>query len=163
MKKDFLKELEYLGITARLKRLSDAMSYSIKSLYKHEGIDIEPSWHLILLYLKEHPSATMTEVAEAFNYSQAAITKMMKKMVNRGYLLQKLDPSDSRKKLLSLSQKAVRELPHFEKIWEAGQQAIRKMLIENEDFLAGLEKMELAHQEANFQERVYQELHEKNE
>ena len=34
MKKDFLKELEYLGITARLKRLSDAMSYSIKSLYK---------------------------------------------------------------------------------------------------------------------------------
>ena len=158
-----MKELEYLGISARLKRLSDAMSYSIKSLYKQEGLDIEPSWHLVLLYLKEHQSATMTEVADAFNYSQPAITKMMKKMVNRGYLLQKMDPSDSRKKLLSLSQKALQELPKFERIWEAGQNAIRKMLMENEAFLSGLEEMELAHQKVNFQERVYQELKEKNE
>ena len=125
MKKDFLKELEYLGITARLKRLSDAMSYSIKSLYKQEGFDIEPSWHLILLYLKEHEYSTMTEVAEAFNYSQAAITKMMKKMVSRGYLILKSDPSDSRKKLLALSRKAHQSFPAFERIWVSLPRFIR--------------------------------------
>ncbi|MDW3646378.1 MAG: MarR family transcriptional regulator [Bacteroidia bacterium] len=160
MEKDFLKELEYLGITARLKRLSDAMSYSIKNLYKEEGLDIEPSWHLILLYLKEHSSASMSEVAEAFNYSQPAITKMIRKIVQRGYLLLKSDPQDSRKKLIRLSEKAHAELPRFERVWEAGQNAIRKMLVENEDFLLALDQLEREHQKASFQERVYQELKE---
>lgn len=160
MEKDFLKELEYLGITARLKRLSDAMSYSIKNLYKEEGFDIEPSWHLILLYLKEHRSASMSEVAEAFNYSQPAITKMIRKIVQREYLLLKSDPQDSRKKLISLSEKAHAELPRFERVWEAGQNAIRKMLVENEGFLLALDQLEREHQKASFQERVYQELKE---
>jgi len=158
MEKDFLKELEFLGITARLKRLSDSMSYSIKSLYKKEGLDIEPSWHLVLLYLKERETATMKEIAEAFNYSQPAITKMMKKMVDRGFLLLETDAIDARKKRISLSPKAKEELPHFEKIWLAGQEAIRKMLLENEGFLLVLEQMEMANQQLSFEERVYQEL-----
>lgn len=158
MEKDFLKELEYLGITARLKRLSDSMSYSIKSLYKKEGLDIEPSWHLVMLYLKKHETATMKDIAEAFNYSQPAITKMMKKMVNRGFLLLESDATDARKKKISLSPKAQQELPQFEIIWQAGQNAIRNMLLENEGFLLALEQMEMANQQASFEERVYQEL-----
>lgn len=47
MEIDFLVGLEYLGVTARIKRLSDTFFYSIKELYKQLGITIEPSWHLV--------------------------------------------------------------------------------------------------------------------
>ncbi len=43
MEQDFLKELEFLGVTARIKRLSDSLFYSIKGLYASENIDLEPS------------------------------------------------------------------------------------------------------------------------
>lgn len=53
METDFLVGLEYLGVTARIKRLSDTFFYSIKELYKQLGITIEPSWHLVFLILKD--------------------------------------------------------------------------------------------------------------
>ena len=76
MNNDFLKELGYLGLIARLKRLSDSMLYSIRDLYKLEDIDIEPNWHLVFLILKKHKTRTMTEIAESFHLSQAAIVKI---------------------------------------------------------------------------------------
>ena len=50
MENDFLGELKYLGITARLKRLSDNISTNIKELYKEKDLDIKPSWHLIFYF-----------------------------------------------------------------------------------------------------------------
>jgi len=86
MKNDFLKELGYLGIIARLKRVSDSIFYSIREVYKLENMDIEPNWHLVFLILKKHKTRTMTEIAESFHLSQPAIVKIINKMRNKGYI-----------------------------------------------------------------------------
>ena len=65
MDKDFVKDLGFLGVTARLKRLSDSISYSIKEMYKKQNIAFEPSWHLYILFLREYPLSSMTEISES--------------------------------------------------------------------------------------------------
>lgn len=142
MENDFLKELEYLGITARLKRISDSLSYNIRDLYETEGVDIEPGWHLVFLILQKHGTLTMTELADAFELSQPAVTKMIGRMKSKGYINIRPGSTDSRKKQLVLSEKALNELPRFQKVWDAGQRSVKEMLHGNNEFLRALEKFE---------------------
>lgn len=98
MDTDYLRELEYLGVTARIKRLSESLFYSIKEYYKYVHIDIEPSWHLVLLILKERGAVSMLELAQALNLSKPAVTKMIKKMQQMNYVTITANTNDSRKK-----------------------------------------------------------------
>lgn len=158
MENDFLKELEYLGLIARLKRLSDSIFYSIRDLYKLKNIDIEPNWHLVFLILKKHKTRTMTEIAGSFQLSQPAIVKIINKMRKKGYIDILNDTSDNRKRQLQLSQKAINELPGFEKIWNAGQESIKEMLKGDEVFLDLVEKLEQHIESKSFKERVLDQL-----
>ncbi len=158
MKNDFLNELEFLGITARLKRLSDTLSYSIKDLYKTQCMDIEPSWHLVFLLLKKEKEVSLTEIAASLNFSQPAMTKMISRMKKKGYIETSISEKDSRKKLITLSDKAKRELPKFEKIWDAGQKSIQQILAENMEFFVNLEKFENQIQAKSFKDRALENL-----
>lgn len=158
MDDDFLRELEYLGVTARLKRLSDAFSTGIRELYKAAGVDIEPSWHLVLIKLKRQGQGTMSELAEAFHMSQPAVTKMIGRMVQKGYLTVSRCEKDGRTRVLRLSTKAERRLPQFEKIWRAGRASIREMLRSNRDFLQGLDKLEAEVRRRDFKDRAMKHL-----
>lgn len=154
----FLRELEYLGVTARLKRLSDAFSTSIRDLYKAKGLDIEPSWHLVFLMLKSGEQYMLTEIAEAFQMSQPAVTKMIASMMKKGYVTMARDDSDGRKKALRLSSKARRRLPGLETVWAAGRGAIGELLASNKSFLDSLEKLERELERKNFADRALERL-----
>ena len=163
MEYDFLKSLEYLGITARIKRLSDNLASGIKDLYKENNFDIEPSWHLIFLYLKENKQSTMSELATAFHYSQPATTKMITRMKAKGYIDVKSDSSDSRKKILLLSTRAKKMLPKFEKVWDAGQKSVQEILKANTKFIADLEQFENEIKNESFKERATRKLNKKKQ
>ena len=154
MEKDFLIKLEYLGVTARIKRLSESLFYSIKELYKYANIDIEPSWHLVLLILKEEKEISMIELAQALNLSKPAITKMIKKMQDMEYVIVTSSAADSRKKIVVLSDKAKDKLPEFGRIWSAGQQAVQELLNDNEYFMEALKKFEKENSDQSFSERA---------
>ena len=124
MPTNLLIELEYLGLTARLKRLSDTITKNIHELYRAERVDIEPSWHLVFLILKDK-SKTMEEISEAFNTSLPVTFKIADKMRKKGYVDITKDNVDNRKKVLSLTKKTQKELPKFEKNLESGS-AINK-------------------------------------
>lgn len=157
MDSDYLRDLELLGVTARLKRLSDALSASIKELYGASDVDIEPSWHLVLLFLKDR-DATPTEIASTLNLSQPAVTEMIKRMVGRGYLDVLPDESDGRKKIVRLTTTARERLPAFERIWAAGEAAIREILGEGTAFLGHLDAFEDEVGRRDFAERALEHL-----
>lgn len=155
---DFLQDLDHLGVTARLKRLSDTLSASIKELYRSQGVDIEPSWHLVFLYLKEHGSATMTDIATSLRLSQPAMTKMLERMVARGYLEVERDAADGRRKNVRLSARARRRLPRLERIWAAGRATVREILGSDPAFLAQLAEFESRIAKKSFEERTMERL-----
>jgi DNA-binding MarR family transcriptional regulator len=157
MSADFLRELEFLGVTARLKRLSDGLSTSIRELYRVRGVDLEPGWHLVLLYL-EGRTATPSEIAASLKLSQPAVTKTINRMVLRGYLDVRPEDADARKKNVRLSAKARDRMPDFARIWDAGQLAVRDILGRDTAFLRQLEVFEDGVGRRGFSERALEHL-----
>lgn len=154
MEKDFLKDLGYLGVAARIKRLSESLFYSIKDFYKHANIDIEPSWHLVLLILKDNREVSMLELAKTLNLSKPAITKMIKKMEQLDYVNIAPHALDNRKKMVRLSEKAKEKLPELQEIWNAGSLAVATLLDGNSQFMSSLEKLENASNMQSFGDRA---------
>ncbi len=158
MENDFLRSLGHLGVPARLKRLSDTLTASIKDLYRANGVDIEPSWHLVFLYLEKQPTATVTEIAGAFHISQPAMTKMINRMIGKGYLDVVRDASDGRKKNIRLSSRAHESLPTFKRIWRSGQASIQEILGPDAELLRQLTSFEAEIGRRGFVERAMERL-----
>lgn len=156
MKKDFLAELNHIGFTARIKRLSDSLLYSSIKHYKNIELDVEPNWHLILLLLKKEHQLTVTDFAHHLQFSHPAIVKIVKKMKERGYLRSATNTNDTRKQFLQLSDKAIKELPKFEIEWNRIQTIVKEFV--DDDFLQKLGQVEQKLNDMNFSERYSQKF-----
>ena len=140
MEKDFLQKLEFVGFTARMKRISDSLMYDARRIYDDLDIGIEPNWHLIFLLLKKEKQLTVTQVALELGFSHPAIIKITKKMENKGFIERIPDSRDSRKQLLQLTSKSKSELSRFEEEWSKIEQVIKDIV--DHDFLEKLSEIE---------------------
>jgi DNA-binding MarR family transcriptional regulator len=86
------------------------------------------------------------------------MTKMVARMRNKGYVEISTSGKDNRKKIISLSKKAKKELPKFEKIWSAGQKSIRQILENNKHFFESLEDFENQIRVKSFKDRALENL-----
>ncbi|MFK8039430.1 MAG: MarR family winged helix-turn-helix transcriptional regulator [Crocinitomicaceae bacterium] len=140
MKKEFLQSLEFIGFTARIKRLSDTLIYDAKEIYNNSKLDIEPNWHIIFLLLKDQKELTVTEIAKKLRFSHPGIIKITNKMKEKGYLDSRPDLTDSRKTLLCLSEKSINQFPKFEKKWNSIQAVVEEIV--DQEFLDKLSQVE---------------------
>lgn len=155
---DFLNELTYEGLAGRLKRLSDDLLYSTRDYYKTIGLDIEPNWHLIFLLLEKKQQATVTDLSQELKMSHPGIVKIVSAMKKKGYLLNTTDERDSRKQLLSLSDRAKAMLPEFRRHWDAGIMTMRQLVENSPHFLEEFRQLELKHAEGNYKQRTTSNL-----
>lgn len=121
---DFPRELRTLGLTVRLRRVADAIIHDARRLYRELGIDIEPNWHIVLLLIERHPGIGVAEIARRLGMSHPSVSTLVGQIAERGYLDITDDPSDGRRRAVSLTRKAKRILPRLKRIWDAGGGAI---------------------------------------
>ncbi len=121
--KDYINELDYIGLSARIKRLSDLLNSEARKVYAHLDFDIEPNWHLVFLALNEQ-SLSVTELAQQLKFSHPAVVRIIKKMKGRGYVQSGEDKDDSRRQILSLTAKSKKLLPRFEGEWDNIQKVL---------------------------------------
>ncbi len=152
-KKDFLKELGFLGFVTRLKRVSDAMLHDGRRLYKELGMEIEPNWYVVFKLLQKHGELTVTEIADKIGFAHPSVITIVNKMVKAGYLQAEQCSIDSRRRLLVLTEKAKKEMPDFERVWSAVTTGAKKMLADT-DALAFLDLLESRIVENGFKERT---------
>lgn len=155
---DFIKNIAYEGLHSRLKRLADTLLYSTKDLYKSEGLAIEPNWHLIFRLLQEHTEMTITEMAESLQFSHPGVVKIVNKMKSQGYINTIEDKVDKRKQVLSLSEKAIEDLPKLEPYWTAGIAVVEDIFADSPTILEELSKIEQKVNELNYKQRVLLKL-----
>ena len=156
MQEDFLKELGYLALASRLKRLSDRMIHSGRLMYKTLGLDIEPNWYMIFKLLQKHRELSVTQIAERLQLAHPSIISIIGKMTEAGYLAGSKCEKDGRRQLLQLTDKARKSLPQFEQIWEAGTRGVEKMM-ERHDILPLLDHLEAQLSKKDFKERTFDE------
>jgi DNA-binding MarR family transcriptional regulator len=158
MKNDFFAEQDFLGFTARMKRISESLLYSCKDLYKSLELGIDPNWHLVFLMFKDKETLTMTEIADAFQITQSGVIKTINKMKAKGYLISTVDEKDKRKHLLKLSDKAKSELPHLNLVWKAGRETIKEILNDDPTILKLMSEIEARISDANYKERTLRNI-----
>lgn len=157
MRNDFVKELGYLGFTMRLKRISDALMHEGRRLYSELDVDIEPNWFVVFKLLQSRGAMTVTQIAESVLMAHPSVITITNKMLSAGYLVSEKDPEDSRKRLMDLSDRAIKMLPEYEKIWDAGEIGIEKAL-DGLDPLQFITEMESRFAQRNFKQRTLKEL-----
>ena len=154
---DFVKELHYLGFTMRLKRISDAMMQEGRRLYGVLDVDIEPNWYVIFKLLKARGPLSVTEIAGSILIAHPSVITITNKMMDAGYLISERDKEDSRKRTIDLSARALKMLPAYERIWEAGERGIEDALdgLNALGFIAALEERFV---NKGFKERTLEQL-----
>lgn len=153
MDQDFIKELGYLAFATRLKRLSDNLMQDGRRMYQSLAVAIEPNWYLIFKVLEKHQQMSVTEIANTVQLAHPSIITITNKMEKAGFLNSFKSNQDSRKRVLSLSEKAIEKMPEYEKIWKAGTQSVKEAL-EDLEILSLLDQLEHRFAEQNFQQRT---------
>ena len=159
---DFLTELGLLAVVTRLKRVSDAMIHDGRRMYKELGIDIEPNWFAIFLLLKERGALPVMEIAQAVGLSHPSVISILNKMVKAGYLAESRSDEDNRKRIISLTERAESRMPELTKIWDAGVSGFKRMM-QDEDVLLMLAKLEERIGERGFRQRTIDEINKNSE
>jgi len=160
MKGDFIKELGYLGFATRLKRLSDSLMQDGRRMYESIQEEIEPNWYLIFKILKQHKKLSVTEISQRLQLSHPSVISITNKMDKAGYIISVKSDVDNRKRVLSLSNKAIDKLPDYEKIWDAGTKAVEDALV-GINGLEYLDQLENRFSDKNFKQRTLEELRKK--
>lgn len=155
--KDFAKELGCLGFSMRMKRLTDALMQDGKRMYKELGLDIEPNWYVVFRLLNTHGELSVTQISERVGLAHPSVITLTNKMIKAGYLSSTQSKTDSRRRMLTLTDKANEALPKFEKVWNAGDLGVRKAL-EGTQFIRDLEVLEERYATKGFRERTLNEL-----
>lgn len=154
---DFLVELGTLGWVTRLKRISDLMLHDGRRVYSSLGIDLEPNWFVIFRLLQKRGKLPVTQIAGEIGMSHPSVISIIKKMTKAGYISDSKEPGDNRVRLISLTPKARKMLPEFERIWLAGTSAYKR-LFADVDVVKFLDGVERAYAESSFETRARSEI-----
>jgi DNA-binding MarR family transcriptional regulator/ribosomal protein S18 acetylase RimI-like enzyme len=157
---DFLASLGPLGFTYRLGRLSDRLQDGGRRLYDSMSVPLEPSWHVLLLYLEHHAGASISEVATALQVSHPAVSELARRMETAGLITASDDPRDGRRRVLRLSPRARRLMPEFRAIWSAAAHELEAVIeaTTGSDALAGLAIIEGELDDRDLDVRIAQRL-----
>jgi len=154
---DFLTELGLNAVVTRLKRVSDEMLHDGRRMYKELGLDIEPNWFAVFKLLRKYGPLPVTSISEALGLSHPSVISIINKMMKAGYLSESRTDSDSRKRILELTPRAMERFPEFDKVWNAGTAGFKRMMYDT-DILELLNVLEQRIAEKGFRQRTIEEL-----
>ena len=121
------------------------MTHDARRLYRHLGLDIEPNWHAALLLLEGSPGIGVAEIARRLGITHPSASALVGQLLERGYLATDDDPSDGRRRVLRLTDRATRALPELKAVWSASAEAIESaILASGQDVLAAVSALEAA-------------------
>src|SRR5258708_38726012 len=84
MIEDVVKELGYLTLGTRLKRLGERLQAQTQVLLEHEGVDLPASHFPVLAALDRLGAMNVGELTEAGGTSQPGVTRLLDKLVAEG-------------------------------------------------------------------------------
>lgn len=158
MADDLVRELGYIALATRLKRISDRMTHSTRLMYKELNLDVEPNWYLVLIIVERSPQISVMDIATKLGFSHQSVISMTQKMIRNDYLNGTKDESDKRRTVFSLTEKARLSLPEIRKVWDAGKQVIYEALDKDGSIVDHLETLESNLERSSFGERIARKI-----
>jgi DNA-binding MarR family transcriptional regulator len=116
---NFYRDLGFLILGSRLKRLSEAFLSEINSVYQAQGIEFEASWFPVFYLLWHNGSLSIKELSAFTEVSHPAASQLVTNLKNRKLLKTTTCKEDGRRQLVELTQAGKDLLEKILPVWEA--------------------------------------------
>lgn len=113
-----IEEMGALFLGTRLKRLSDQLYDEVDRIYASQNIDLKSRWTGVLFMLHDEGDAGITQIAESMGLTHPAISQMSKRLLDLGYIENKTDPKDERRRVLGLTAVGKKLIEKLKPLWE---------------------------------------------
>lgn len=113
-----IEEMGALFLGTRLKRLSDQLYDEVDLIYASQNINLKSRWTAVLFLLHDEGDAGITQIAESMGLTHPAISQMSKRLLDLGYIDNKADPKDERRRVLGLSANGKQLIKKLKPLWE---------------------------------------------
>lgn len=147
---DMMREFGAVAFASRLRRLGDRLKSEATKLYHAYGVEFNDSWFLVALVLSTREEISVTEAADAFGISHAAVSQMATAMERKGLLAGRPDERDRRRTLLRLTDEGHAAVEALRPIWYAVGECTEELVASTgQDLLSAVSQIEgqLEHQD----------------
>lgn len=96
-----------MAIGSRLRLLTDKITEDAAQVYGLYGVPMQPKWFPVFYVLSRGENKTITEIAREIGHSHVSVSKIVREMVQKGFIKEKKDKTDGRKNLVGLSAKGL--------------------------------------------------------
>jgi len=156
---DSMREFGAMAFASRLRRLGDHLKAEATRIYHANGIAFNDSWFLLALVLSTREGISVTEVADAFGISHAAVSQMAAAMERKGLVFGAQDEADKRRTLLYLTEEGRSAVDELRPIWEAIGECTRELIASTgSDLLSAVTTIERQLEQQSLIARVTERL-----
>ncbi|MCY7294705.1 bifunctional helix-turn-helix transcriptional regulator/GNAT family N-acetyltransferase [Alteromonas sp. a30] len=113
-----IEEMGALFLSTRLKRLSDTIFDEVDKIYAANQINLKSRWTGVIFLLHDEGDCGVTQIAESMGLTHPAISQMSQKLLALGYVENKTDPRDERRRVLGLTTSGKALSNELKPIWE---------------------------------------------
>jgi DNA-binding MarR family transcriptional regulator len=149
------------AIGKRLRRLSHAIDYDARRLYKANGIKFEQRWFGVINQLMRKGSMSVQDISQALGITHVSVSQTRKSLEAAGYIISCADKNDARRRLLILTKAGHALIDQASPIWEALNETSLELNKETDGIVLALDKLDAALSSKSLYERPLQRL--KNE
>jgi DNA-binding MarR family transcriptional regulator len=103
MIEDVVKELGYLTLGTRLKRLGERLQGQTQVVLERAGVDFPASHFPILAALERLGALSVGEITEAIGISQPGVTRLLDKLETEGFVRSAQSADDKRVRTIALT------------------------------------------------------------
>jgi len=115
---DVIKEMGYMSLGSRLKRLGEQLQADVQRLSASNGLNVQSGHYPLLAALSSHGALTVGELVMALNISQPGVTRSIGQLEQQGYVDITRSDTDQRSKSITLTRSGKKLVKQSrEKIW----------------------------------------------
>ncbi|HXG99008.1 MAG TPA: MarR family transcriptional regulator [Sphingomicrobium sp.] len=111
---DFVRDLAYLALGTRFKRLGDLLQAGVAEAFAVRGVGLLPSQVPIMVALRRRPGLGISELVDQLGISQPAVSRAAGTLRRQGILVLAADPNDRRSRSAMLTRKGEQALAALE-------------------------------------------------
>lgn len=152
---DYFNNIGKKAIGSRLRRLSEQITEDATQVYKMYQIDFQPKWFPVYYALSDGSAKPVTAISKEIGHSHPSVSKIVQEMQKAGLILEKKDPQDARKNVVSLSKKGIAINGKIKHQYEDVNTVIEEILAQtNHNLWEALAEWEFVLQEKSLLRRV---------
>jgi len=139
---DYSRSMGGKALGARLRRLSERIDGDGARIYAARGLVFEQRWFGVLNQMVLKGPTTVGEIAATMRITHVSVSQACRSLEKAGIIGSASDPSDARRRLLSLTSEGTALVERMWPLWQAFNAAAAEINEEAGDVVAALDRLD---------------------